>query len=97
VTSFSIGIDGPEMIRRKVTEVEPYPVLKLKVGSPRDNQNLAALREVAPKKPVRVDANEAWKTKEQALEKLEWLASEGAVQFLADHPTRVGAVRRAAA
>ncbi|MBI4659612.1 MAG: dipeptide epimerase [Verrucomicrobia bacterium] len=81
VTSFSIGIDHPDSIRRKVAEAESYPVLKLKVGSPQDRQNLAALREIAPQKPIRVDANEAWKTKEEALGQLEWLAGDGAIQF----------------
>ena len=47
-----------------------------------DRQNLAALREVAPKKPVRVDANEGWKTKEEALRRIEWLAADGHVQFV---------------
>ena len=82
VTSFSIGIDKPEMIRKKVQEAEQYPVLKLKVGNPEEKENLAALREVAPKKAVRVDANEGWKTKEEALRKLEWLASDGNIQFV---------------
>ncbi|HNQ88769.1 MAG TPA: dipeptide epimerase [Verrucomicrobiota bacterium] len=82
VTSFSIGIDTPEKMRQKVLEAEPYPVLKLKVGSPDDRANLGALREVAPKKPVRVDANEAWKTKEEALRQIEWLASDGHIQFV---------------
>ncbi|MBI2946008.1 MAG: dipeptide epimerase [Verrucomicrobia bacterium] len=82
VTSFSIGIDSPDAIREKVCEADRYPVLKLKVGSPRDKENLAALREVAPKKPIRVDANEAWKTKEEALKNLEWLASDGGIQFV---------------
>jgi len=82
VTSFSIGIDKPEVIRKKVLEAERYPVLKLKVGSPDDKQNLAALREAAPKKPVRVDANEGWKTKEEALKHIEWLAADGHIQFV---------------
>ena len=82
VTSFSIGIDKPDVIRRKVLEADSYPVLKLKVGSPDDPQNLAALREAVPKKPVRVDANEAWKTKEEALKKIEWLARDGHIQFV---------------
>jgi len=59
-----------------------YPVLKLKTGDARDRENLAALRSVAPTKPVRADANEGWKTKEQALEMLEWLASDGHIQFV---------------
>lgn len=82
VTSFSIGIDKPEAIRRKVEEAARYPILKLKVGSPDDRQNLGALREAAPKKTVRVDANEAWKTREEALKNLEWLASDGHVEFV---------------
>ena len=82
VTSFSIGIDTPDAIRKKVLAAEPYPVLKLKVGVPGDQVNLAALREVAPTKTVRVDANEAWKTKEAALERLQWLARDPHIQFV---------------
>jgi L-Ala-D/L-Glu epimerase len=81
-TSFTIGIDAPEVIRNKVAEAAAYPVLKMKVGVPEDRANLAALRAVAPEKLVRVDANEAWKTKEQALEMCEWLAQDGHIQFV---------------
>ena len=82
VTSFSIGIDAPDIIRKKVLAAAPYPVLKLKVGDPRDRENFAALRSVASQKPVRVDANEGWRTKEEALRNLEWLAADGRVQFV---------------
>jgi L-alanine-DL-glutamate epimerase-like enolase superfamily enzyme len=82
VTSFSIGIDTPEVIREKVRAAERYPVLKLKVGSPDDQANLIALREAAPNKPVRVDANEAWKTREEALHNIEWLHHHGNIQFI---------------
>ena len=57
-------------------------MLKLKVGDARDRENLEALRSVAPHKPVRVDANEGWKTKEHALEMLERLAQDGHIQFV---------------
>ena len=82
VTSFTIGIDKPEMIRKKVLEAEQYPILKMKVGVADDKVNLQALREVAPTKLVRVDANEAWKTKEQALGMIEWLAKDGHIEFV---------------
>ncbi len=82
VTSISIGIDSPEMIRKKVKEAESFPVLKLKVGSPNDRENLAALREIAPHKIVRVDANEAWATKEEALRRIEELASDPKIEFI---------------
>ncbi len=82
VTSLTIGLDTPEIIRQKVIEAANHPVLKLKVGDAGDRQNLAALRGVAPAKPVRVDANEGWPTKEQALEMIEWLAKDGRIQFV---------------
>jgi L-alanine-DL-glutamate epimerase-like enolase superfamily enzyme len=82
LTSFTIGIDKPEVIRKKVLEAEPYPVLKMKVGVAGDKVNLQALREVAPTKTVRVDANEGWKTKEQALEMIQWLAADGHIEFV---------------
>ena len=82
VSSFTIGIDTPEIIRKKVLEAEVYPVLKVKVGVPGDKENLQALREVAPTKTLRVDANEGWKTKEQALEMIEWLAKDGHIEFV---------------
>lgn len=82
VTSFSIGIDAPDVIRKKVLEAAQYPVIKLKVGDPRDRENFAALRSAAPDKPVRVDANEGWKTKEEALRMLEWLvATDRNIQY----------------
>ena len=47
VTSFSIGLDDPEVTRWKAAEVAAYPILRLKVGGPRDRENLAAVREAA--------------------------------------------------
>lgn len=82
LTSYSIGIDSPEMIRKKVEEAAAYPILKLKVGAAGDRENLQALRDVAPKKTVRVDANEGWTTREEALRNLEWLAADGHVEFV---------------
>jgi L-alanine-DL-glutamate epimerase-like enolase superfamily enzyme len=82
VTSFTIGIDKPEVIRQKVQEAERFPILKVKVGVPDDKANLQALREVAPTKTIRVDGNEGWKSKEQALENIEWLARDPHIQFV---------------
>ncbi len=83
VTSFSIGIDAPDIIHKKVLDAAIYPVLKLKVGDVRDRENFAALRSAAPDKPVRVDANEGWKTKEDALRMLEWLvATDKNIEFV---------------
>jgi L-alanine-DL-glutamate epimerase-like enolase superfamily enzyme len=93
LTSFSIGIDRPESIRCKVRAAQLYPILKLKLGSLHDRRSLAVLREISPRKLVRVDANEAWTTKAEALRNLDWLARDGYIQFVeqpmpADTPVR---------
>jgi L-alanine-DL-glutamate epimerase-like enolase superfamily enzyme len=80
ITTFSIGIDTPEITRQKVLEAEPFPVLKIKVGLNTDEATIAAVRSVT-KKPLRVDANEGWKDKEEAVRKINWLESQG-VEFV---------------
>jgi L-alanine-DL-glutamate epimerase-like enolase superfamily enzyme len=82
VSSFTIGIDTPEVIRKKVAEAERFPVLKIKVGVPGDRDNLKAVRDISPMKWIRVDANEGWKTKEHALEMIEWLAQDKFIQYV---------------
>ena len=77
ITTFSIGIDTPEITKQKVKEAEPYPVLKIKVGLDKDEQTIEAVRSVT-KKPLRLDANEGFKTKEEAVRKINWLESVGA-------------------
>jgi L-alanine-DL-glutamate epimerase-like enolase superfamily enzyme len=76
VTSFSIGIDTPEMLARKVAEAEPYPILKVKLGAEGVRETFGAVRAVTSK-PIRVDANEAWSKPEEALAHIQWLAGQG--------------------
>jgi len=80
ITTFSIGIDTPEITKQKVREAEQYPVLKIKVGLSTDEPTIEAVRSVT-KKPLRVDANEGWKDKEEAVRKINWLESQG-VEFI---------------
>jgi L-alanine-DL-glutamate epimerase-like enolase superfamily enzyme len=82
VTSFTIGIDTPEVIRQKVLAADRFPILKIKVGVPGDRENMRAVREAAPAKTVRVDANEGWKTREQALEMIAWLAQDKHIEYI---------------
>jgi L-alanine-DL-glutamate epimerase-like enolase superfamily enzyme len=77
LTTFSIGIDTPEITKKKVLEAEPYPILKIKVGLDKDEGTLEAVRSVT-KKPIRPDANEGFKSKEEAVRKINWLESLGA-------------------
>lgn len=80
LTSFSIGIDKPDAIARKVHEAAAYPILKLKLGTHQDEAILAAVRREAPNKVIRVDANGAWSV-DEALAKLPVLARYG-VEFI---------------
>jgi L-alanine-DL-glutamate epimerase-like enolase superfamily enzyme len=75
-SSFTIGIDDPQVVRDKVREAESYPILKVKVGTPHDEEILAAIRDAAPHKPVRVDANTGW-TARQAVRALPMLEAFG--------------------
>jgi L-Ala-D/L-Glu epimerase / N-acetyl-D-glutamate racemase len=80
VTTFSIGIDTPEITRQKVREAAAFPVLKIKVGLDTDEATIAAVRSVTDK-PLRVDANEGWKDREEAARKIDWMEKHG-VEFI---------------
>ncbi len=80
LTTFSIGIDTPEITKQKTLEAADYPVLKVKVGLATDEPTIEAVRSVT-KKPIRVDANEGWKDKEEAVRKINWLEKMG-VEFI---------------
>jgi L-alanine-DL-glutamate epimerase-like enolase superfamily enzyme len=76
ITDFSIGIDTPEITKQKTREAADYPVLKVKVGLKTDEATIEAVRSVTDK-PIRVDANEGWTDKEEAIRKINWLESQG--------------------
>jgi L-alanine-DL-glutamate epimerase-like enolase superfamily enzyme len=79
-TSFTIGIDTLRVIEDKVREAERYPILKVKLGGDQDEEIIRTIRRVT-KTTLRVDANEGWKNKEIAVEKIKWLEQEG-VEFV---------------
>jgi L-alanine-DL-glutamate epimerase-like enolase superfamily enzyme len=78
-TSFSIGIDTPEVVDAKVDEAAEYRILKMKMGVPGD---LGLLNRVIKRsgKTVRVDANEGWDV-ETALQ-MSGLLREKGVEFV---------------
>ena len=86
ITTMSIGVDTPELTKQKVDEAADFPVLKIKMGIGKDEDTLKAIRAVT-KKPLRVDANEGWKTREEALAKIQWLEEDGRVEFV-EQPMR---------
>ena len=77
-TSFTIGIDTPEVIKEKVHEAEVYKILKVKLGRDNDKEMIRTIRSVT-NKPICVDVNQGWKDKQMALEMIQWLATQGVV------------------
>lgn len=78
-TTFTIGIDTPEVVRRKTREcADRFRILKVKVGLDNDKEMIRSVREVTSL-PIAVDANQGWKDREQALDEIFWLKEQGIV------------------
>lgn len=75
VTSYTIGIDTPERMQKKIEAASQYPIYKIKLGTDNDREIIEAIREVTDK-PLRVDANEGWKTLTQAKREIEFLNTQ---------------------
>ncbi|MGM9856948.1 MAG: dipeptide epimerase [Candidatus Limisoma sp.] len=75
-TSFTIGIDKPDVVRQKVEEAAPYKVLKVKMGIDNDKELVEIIRSMTDR-PLCVDANQGWTDKEKALEMCYWLKERG--------------------
>ena len=71
-TTFTIGIDTEEIIKRKVKEAEEYKLLKIKLGSKDDKKLIETIRSVT-NKIIAVDVNQGWKDKEFALDMIHWM------------------------
>ncbi|MFW6042911.1 MAG: enolase C-terminal domain-like protein [Marinilabiliaceae bacterium] len=77
-TSFTIGIDKPDVVRQKTRDAAPYNILKVKLGRENDREMIRTIREVTDK-PLCVDVNQGWKDREEALEMIHWLEEQGIV------------------
>ena len=78
-TTYTIGIDTPDVVRQKVREVEGrFGRLKVKVGVPGDRELIRAIRSVTDV-PLTVDANQGWSSPAQALDEIDWLRSQGVI------------------
>lgn len=81
-SSFTLGLDDPEVMARKARAARGWPVLKVKLGVERAREEavLGAVRAEAPDAVIRVDANAGW-TADEAVERVRWLAGQG-VEFV---------------
>lgn len=77
-TSFTIGIDTPEVVRQKVKEAAPYKILKVKLGQTTDEEMINTIRSLTDV-PLCVDVNQGWTDKQKALDMIFWLQEKGVV------------------
>lgn len=77
LSSFTIAIAANDAeLRDRIAQASEYPVLKIKLGTDRDEHIIRTVRDAAPKKILRVDANAAWNPK-HALRMIEILRELG--------------------
>ncbi|MEN8228559.1 MAG: dipeptide epimerase [Bacteroidota bacterium] len=80
VTSFTIGIDTPDVVKMKTEEASRFKVLKVKLGGGNDREMIQAVRSVTGV-PLYVDVNQGWKDKHEALDMVHWLKEQG-IEFV---------------
>lgn len=80
LSSYTIGLDEPEVMAEKARRAREWPILKVKLGAGRDVERCRAVREAAPDATLRVDVNGGWSAAE-APEKVQALAALG-VEFV---------------
>lgn len=74
-SSFTIGIADNDGLRQRVADAAQYPILKVKLGTDRDTEIVHIVREAAPGKRLRADANAAW-TPSHAVRMIDFLAEQ---------------------
>jgi len=81
LTSYTISIGDLDLIPQKITEAQAYPILKVKLGlGKKQDQTLIRRIRKETDKLIRVDANEGWDL-ETGQEMCFWLADQG-VEFI---------------
>jgi len=77
-TSFAIGIDTPEVVRRKTEQASVYKLLKVKLGRHTDRQLIETIRSVTDV-PITTDVNQGWTDPRMALDMIGWLHERGVI------------------
>ena len=78
-TTFTIGIDTPEVMKEKTLECAGrFNILKVKLGTDRDKEIIETIRSVTDL-PIAVDVNQGWGERFQALDMIYWLKEHGVV------------------
>ena len=87
-TTFTIGIDTPEVMKEKTLECAGrFNILKVKLGTDRDKEIIETIRSVTDL-PLAVDVNQGWGERFQALDMIYWLKERGVV--MVEQPLAIG-------
>ena len=77
-TTFTIGIDTPDVVRGKTREVAgQFNILKVKLGRDNDKETIRSVSAL----PIAVDANQGWSDRQYALDMIHWLKEQGIVMI----------------
>ena len=77
-TSYTLGIDSPEMIIRKLKDAGDCRIIKVKLGRDNDKELINTIRTVTDL-PLFIDANQGWTDRSEGLDMASWLAEQGAL------------------
>lgn len=78
VTSYTVGIDTPEVIREKLKDAAAFKVIKVKLGRDNDQEIIETIRSMTDV-PLYVDANQGWTDRIKSIDLIYWLHSKGVV------------------
>ncbi len=77
-TTFTIGIDKPDVVREKTKEAKGFKILKVKLGKDNDKEMIENVRAITDV-PLTADPNQGWKDRYYALDMIHWLKEKGVV------------------
>lgn len=75
---FTIGIDEPHIIRKKLEKSHDFELIKIKLDGISDKQMVETVRQFT-NKPICADANEGWNDLNYAIEMSHWLKEQGTI------------------
>jgi L-Ala-D/L-Glu epimerase len=74
-STHTIGIDEEKIVKQKIEETNQFKILKIKLDGINDKEIINSVRKHTDK-PIAVDVNQGWKSINQALHMIDWLATQ---------------------
>ncbi|MDA0985990.1 MAG: dipeptide epimerase [Bacteroidetes bacterium] len=77
-TVFTIGIDKPEVVRKKMLESTDFKIIKIKLGKDNDKEMIDTVCSMTDK-PITADPNQGWTDRNYAIDMINYLKEKGAL------------------